>query len=271
MSDPQNGASSPDGGTNDIADNIRRYHAAALAGLEQEKAGAEAWRENTWALACELKHGKEFCQNSNPAFSKWLQDRGLGEDVINADDRAALIKMAAHPEIAKEVLQTTTRRNWRLIWNNDIQPIVVLRSAANMNGSKKLKDSKLKDSKPKDSNSKDSKPDNSGKQPLALPPKPTAQELVKWIEASQRDGINELTRQCKDAFMTELRTEEEHRQFAGIWMRKYLDLVLPDYLDDSSRRKLLLETVLWQYFYNPDDRVVLFETIDELQRRRAAQ
>src|SRR6516165_7638251 len=59
----------------EIGDNIDRYHAAALAGLEQEKAGSKSWWEASWALACEMKRSKERCQNSNRAFSEWLQAR----------------------------------------------------------------------------------------------------------------------------------------------------------------------------------------------------
>ena len=68
--------------------------------------------------------GREWHQNDNNAFNVWLNDNELAEDLISKDDRAALIGMAEHPEIAERVLATTQRRSWQLIWREEIAPEV---------------------------------------------------------------------------------------------------------------------------------------------------
>jgi hypothetical protein len=103
-----------------IADAIRRFHEAALAGLRQEADGAAAWRHGTMALASVLRQGRLLHRNDNVQFGLWLKANGLSDDFISKDDRAALIGMAEHPEIAIAVLETTAKRSWRTIWLDEI-------------------------------------------------------------------------------------------------------------------------------------------------------
>jgi hypothetical protein len=118
------GRSSDDAGLEGIADAIRRFHRAAKDGLKQESDGAAAWRESTMALARELLRGRQLHQNDNNAFGAWLKAGGLGDDFLGKDDRAALIAMAEHPEIAASVLEATAKRSWRTIWLDEIAPKV---------------------------------------------------------------------------------------------------------------------------------------------------
>jgi hypothetical protein len=104
----------------EIEADIRRHYAAAFAGVE-------SFRQHTWALCCGIKLGKQSCHNNNAAFGRWFKDRGLHK-IINADDRAALLKMAEHPEITQEVLRTTTRHSFRMIWDEEVKPRVTIRS-----------------------------------------------------------------------------------------------------------------------------------------------
>jgi hypothetical protein len=108
----------------DIADNIRRFHKAAMDGLKQESDGVAAFRSSTMPLARELIRGRQRHQNDNNAFGAWLKANGLGDDFISKDDRAALIGMAEHPEIAEAVLNVTGKRSWRTIWLDEIVPKV---------------------------------------------------------------------------------------------------------------------------------------------------
>jgi hypothetical protein len=59
-------------------------------------------------------------------FSIWLAENDL--DALGADDRAALINMAANLSEARAVLSETNRMSWRLIWSEEISARV--RSAA---------------------------------------------------------------------------------------------------------------------------------------------
>jgi hypothetical protein len=52
---------------------------------------------------------------SNKAFGEWCDANGLGEDVLNKDDRAALIAFGSDPERARRVLESSQRTSLRLI------------------------------------------------------------------------------------------------------------------------------------------------------------
>jgi hypothetical protein len=108
----------------DLAVDIKASFAAARAGAKAEEYGRAAWRDNSMKLGKGLLLGRERHQNDNNAFNVWLNDNGLGEDLISKDDRAALIRMAEHLEIAERVLATTQRRSWQLIWREEIAPEV---------------------------------------------------------------------------------------------------------------------------------------------------
>jgi hypothetical protein len=70
----------------------------------------------------DLLHDARKRFSSDQAFGKWLTDSGYGEERIKRQDRAALLNMAEHPDLAREVLKQTHRRSWRLIWEEEIQP-----------------------------------------------------------------------------------------------------------------------------------------------------
>jgi hypothetical protein len=57
-------------------------------------------------------------------FSKKLAECGYGENRIRRQDRAALINMAGHQDLARKVLEHTHRRSYRLIWADEVQPEV---------------------------------------------------------------------------------------------------------------------------------------------------
>src|SRR5262249_17231401 len=45
-----------------------------------------------------------------------------GETRIKRHDRSALLNMAQHLNVTRNVLEQTHRRSWRLIWEEEIQP-----------------------------------------------------------------------------------------------------------------------------------------------------
>jgi hypothetical protein len=108
----------------DLIANIKRHLATARSGLEMEAGGRTQWRSNTMDLAKALLAGRELCQNDNNAFHTWLDDNGLGKDVLTAHERAGLIGIAEHPDIAELVLATTVKRSWKTIWLDEIKPEV---------------------------------------------------------------------------------------------------------------------------------------------------
>lgn len=77
--------------------------------------------EKILALALELKAGRDEFDN-NSAFSEWLDANGCSDLVPH--DRAALLNMADHIDMARKVLEVTKRRSVRLIWDEEIKPLV---------------------------------------------------------------------------------------------------------------------------------------------------
>jgi hypothetical protein len=100
-----------------LAVDIKTFFVAARSGAKAEEDGRAAWRDNTLKLAKALLTGRELHQNDNNAFGLWLDANGLGEDFINKNARAALIRIAEYPAIAERVLETTESRSWELIGN----------------------------------------------------------------------------------------------------------------------------------------------------------
>jgi hypothetical protein len=88
--------------------------------LDRVDANKAEFVELTMQLAAKLKEARDRFPN-NQNFRQWLFEVELIERV-NEHDRAALINMGRHPEIARIVLQETDRRSWRLIWEEEIQP-----------------------------------------------------------------------------------------------------------------------------------------------------
>jgi hypothetical protein len=117
----------------DLAVDIKASFVAARAGAKAEADGRAAWRDNTMKLAKALLVGRELHQNDNNAFGAWLDAGGMGEDLISHIDRAALINMAEHAEIAERVLAITTRRSWQHIWREEIAQEVKAKGVIHMN------------------------------------------------------------------------------------------------------------------------------------------
>lgn len=57
-------------------------------------------------------------------FGAWLDQEGLGTNVLNDHDRAAAIFMGQHLEHALPVLEKTERRSLQLICNKEVKPLV---------------------------------------------------------------------------------------------------------------------------------------------------
>jgi hypothetical protein len=117
----------------DLVADIKAFFVAARSGAKAEEDGRAIWRDNTMKLAKALLAGRELHQNDNNAFGSWLDATGLGEDLISHIDRAALISMAEHAEIAERVLAITTRRSWQHIWREEIAPEVEAKGVIHVN------------------------------------------------------------------------------------------------------------------------------------------
>src|SRR5262245_24343474 len=89
--------------------------------LQQETEGRKLWIAGTLELIDILGDARNRL-GSDQAFGTWLTDNGYGETRITRQDRSALLNMAEHPNVTREVLQQTHRRSWRLIWEEEIQP-----------------------------------------------------------------------------------------------------------------------------------------------------
>src|SRR5262249_15522898 len=74
------------------------------------------WVEASVELAIALREGSENTPG-NMSFSYWLKSNNL-DNVLNANDRAALISMARDPELMRTVLKETPSRSYQLIWRH---------------------------------------------------------------------------------------------------------------------------------------------------------
>jgi hypothetical protein len=101
--------------------------AKVQSALEGEAECRARWKEGTHELINILGDARKRL-GSDQAFGAWLTEAGYGEDRISRDDRSALLNMALHHDLTRKTLEETTRRSWRLIWLEEIQPR--LRSAA---------------------------------------------------------------------------------------------------------------------------------------------
>jgi hypothetical protein len=89
--------------------------------LRQEAEGRKLWRECTLELI-DILHAQRQRHPSDQSFGKWLTINDFGEDRLPRHDRIALLNMAEHPELTREVLEQTHRRSYQLIWREEIQP-----------------------------------------------------------------------------------------------------------------------------------------------------
>jgi hypothetical protein len=82
-------------------------------GHDRLKKGDAEWVEGSLQIAMALLEGRELVP-ANIAFSDWLKDNKL--DFFHGHDRAALLKLAANLELARDVLSKTDSRSYRMIW-----------------------------------------------------------------------------------------------------------------------------------------------------------
>jgi hypothetical protein len=90
-------------------------------GLAQEAEGRKLWVEGTLELINILNDARKRFP-ADQEFGTWLTNNGYGEDRITRHQRAALLNMAEHLDLAREVLEQTHRLSWRRIWEEEIQP-----------------------------------------------------------------------------------------------------------------------------------------------------
>jgi hypothetical protein len=77
----------------------------------------------TLALARKLWRARQAFRGDDTAFRAWLAVHRL-TDKIRPHDRAALIKLGEHAKVAARVLRQTSSRSVRLIWINEVRPLV---------------------------------------------------------------------------------------------------------------------------------------------------
>jgi len=87
--------------------------------LDAFKKNNDQWPEVTLALATELFEARKE-HESNKAFGLWLAENEL--DDLGHQDRAALINIGEHPNIAGHVLRETMLRSVQRIWTDEIKP-----------------------------------------------------------------------------------------------------------------------------------------------------
>src|SRR5262245_20092670 len=104
-------------------------------GLLLEKEGRKLWIEGTLELMQILDKGRR--DNPGPIlFSQWLKMMGFhkgGDNFITNNDRIALLNMALHPELTREVLEQTSRRSYHYIWP-DVRRLVIANCENGNNG-----------------------------------------------------------------------------------------------------------------------------------------
>ena len=108
-------------GLTNIKSNLDLAWVKIQDGLQREAEGHNLWIEGTLELINILDDARNRL-GSDQAFGKWLTENGYGEDRITRHDRSALLNMAEHLNVTREVLEQTHRRSWRLIWEEEIQP-----------------------------------------------------------------------------------------------------------------------------------------------------
>jgi hypothetical protein len=88
------------------------------AALKRRDEATEEWTEATLALAALVAEARRR-QPGNREFGYWLVENDLD---IGHQDRAALINIAEHPDLFRDVVATTGRSSLQLIWSNEMRP-----------------------------------------------------------------------------------------------------------------------------------------------------
>jgi hypothetical protein len=88
--------------------------------LSRREHGRDEWIAATLDLCRHLAEARgQFQADRN--FHKWLTDNQLGDEALNAHDRAAAIDMGQHIEEARAVLAKTERRSLQLIHREEFR------------------------------------------------------------------------------------------------------------------------------------------------------
>jgi hypothetical protein len=109
----------------DIKSNLDIAWGKIEKGLAQEAEGKKLWIEGTLELINILDDARKRFP-SDKEFGTWLTDNGYGVDRLKRNDRTALLNMAMalDQNLTRQVLEQTHRRSWRLIWEEEVQPLL---------------------------------------------------------------------------------------------------------------------------------------------------
>lgn len=105
---------------------IPRAHLSRLKNAwDALQTNQEDWPKLVMKVAKELKAARDTFTSAgkgdDTAFGKWLHEN---EIVMSHQDRAAFIKLGTWPTEAASVLKSTDRRSIRLIWEQELKPLV---------------------------------------------------------------------------------------------------------------------------------------------------
>jgi hypothetical protein len=102
------------------ARHIDRVHKAAANFVKNR----DDFPKVTLDLAAALCRLRDAVGGDDRAFGALLDANGLASE-ISHQDRAALIQIGRHAKVAAPILQRTTSRSPRLIWENELRPRVM--------------------------------------------------------------------------------------------------------------------------------------------------
>ncbi|MBV8524985.1 MAG: hypothetical protein JOY71_23175 [Acetobacteraceae bacterium] len=106
---------------------------AALSACDKVDAD---WIATRVELALALKQGRDRHRGDDRRFGAWLDARGLDHKLVNHQDRAALLNIADHVGLFREVMAEATSRCPQLIWRDHMKPVIDKRAAIFTNASK---------------------------------------------------------------------------------------------------------------------------------------
>jgi hypothetical protein len=109
----------PASGKDSAAQLVRRVRAAVTAFVKNR----DDFPAVTLALARELWAARQEVGGDDSAFGAWLAAHRL-TDKITPQDRAALVQLGQHAKVAAKVLRQTSSRSVRLIWEQEVRPVV---------------------------------------------------------------------------------------------------------------------------------------------------
>jgi hypothetical protein len=109
---PQEGAAA-----DSLAASAERIH----NGMALMRSGLENYIEGVLQAAAGLASARKAFP-SNKAFGEWCRDNSLGEDVLNKDERAALVDFGGDIDRARQVLEASESKSLQLIHIREWKP-----------------------------------------------------------------------------------------------------------------------------------------------------